>query len=110
MCIKSYSNRRDEIMHKYHLLLYVLFCLIGAGLEWCYGTFWSIVGIPPWIYPNSPVHFTSLEVLPLWGVGGLICVSVYQTVLQRKAGFLLGVIPLLILAALWILIYARFIA
>ncbi len=97
-------------MHKYYLLLYILFCLIGAGLEWSYGTFWSTVGVTPWIYPNSPVHFTSLEGLPLWGFGGLICILLNQAILQRKAKFLLGVIPLLVLPVLWILIYARFIA
>jgi len=93
-----------------YILLFVLFCLIGAGLEWGYGAFWSLVGVTPWAYPNSPVHFTSLEMIPLWGFAGLICILLYQVIFERKAKFLLSLIPLLILPALWILIYARFIA
>jgi len=93
-----------------YLLLYVLFCLIGTGLEWAYGAFWGLVGTTPWIYSNSPLHHTSLAVLPGWGFGGLVCVSVYRAVLKRQARLLLGVIPPLVLAELWILIYARFIA
>ena len=95
---------------KYYPTLYLSFCLVGAGLEWAYGTFWSLVGSTPWIYPNSPLHYTSFEGIPLWGLGGLVCVSVYRAITERKAKRLLGVVIPLILAALWILIYARFIA
>ena len=94
----------------YCLILYFTLCIIGGGLEWCYGAFWNVVGTTPWIYPNSPLHYTSLEGLPLWGFGGLITVSVYLAVLQRKAKFLLAAIPPLVLAALWILIYTLYIA
>lgn len=111
MCLNDgYSNRRDESMHKYHLSLYILFCLIGAGLEWCYGTFWSLVGTTPWIYSNSPLHYTSLEGLPLWGFGGLLIVSVYEFVMKRRAKLLLGVVAPLLLGVLWVLIHTQFIA
>lgn len=94
-------------MFKNYIFLYLLFCLIGAGLEWCYGTFWNIVGVTPWIYPDSPLRYTSLEGLPLWGFGAFIIVSVYKSVIQRKAKFLVGTIAPLVLAMLWILIYVN---
>ena len=90
--------------------LYLIFCVVGAGLEWGYGRFWSIVGTAPWIYADSPLKYTSLEGLPLWGFGGLICVSIYRSYSQRKKKPLLGLIPLLILAAVWIIVYEYLIA
>ncbi len=93
-------------MLKNYIFLYLLFCLIGAGLEWAYGTFWSVVGVAPWIYPDSPLHYTSLEVLPLWGFGGLVCISIYKSIVDRVAKRLVGMIIPLVLAALWILLYS----
>ena len=99
-------------MHKvkYWLTLYLVFCLIGFVLEWAYGVFWNIVGTTPWIYPNSPLHYTSFEGIPLWGAGGLIIINVYFAIRRRKPRFLIWVIPLLVLNVLWILLYSRFIA
>lgn len=91
---------------KDYVLLYLIFCLIGGGLEWCYGAFWDVVGVAPWTYPNSWLHYTSLEGLPLWGFGGLICVSIYKAVTQRSAKLLLGMVIPLALVLLWILLYA----
>ncbi len=95
---------------KDYIFLYLILCIIGAGLEWGYGILWNVVGATPWLYPNSPLCYTSLEVLPHWGLGGLVCVSIYRALLSKKARFLLGAIPPLVLAALWILIYTWFIA
>jgi len=93
------------------LSLFVLaFCIIGAGLEWAYGMFWSLVGTTPWIYPRSPFQYTSLEGLPLWGLGALLCASAYRAIMEGKVKYLLGTVLPLALAALWILVYARFIA
>ena len=93
-----------------YVALYLIFCVVGAGLEWCYGRLWGITGTTPWRYADSPLHYTSLEGVPLWGFGGLICVSIYQSFSQGKAKPLLGLIPLLILAAAWIVVYTQFIA
>lgn len=93
-----------------YLALYLLFCLVGAGLEWGYGKFWGIIGTAPWKYADSPLDYTSLEMVPLWGFGGLICVSIYQSFSKGKLKPLLGLIPLLILAAAWIVVYAQFVA
>ncbi len=89
------------------IILYVVFCIVGAGLEWCYGTFWDTVGVAPWGYPDSGLRYTSLEGLPLWGLGGLICVSIYTAVSRRNAKWLFGMLISLVLAALWILFYSK---
>lgn len=86
--------------------LYLMFCVIGAGLEWCYGVLWDMVGTTPWIYPDSPLHYTSFEGIPLWGFGGLICVSVYQAFSKRKVRPLTGLVISLVLAAAWIALIA----
>lgn len=97
-------------MRKNYIFLYLLFCLIGAGLEWGYGAFWNVVGTTPWIYPDSPIHYTSLEGLPLWGLGGFIIVAMYKAISWRKAKHLLGMIPPMILGVLWIIVYSSLIA
>ena len=93
-----------KVTFRHYVILYVIFCLIGAGLEWCYGALWDVVGTAPWLYPDSPLRYTSFGGVPLWGFGGLVCVSVYNTVLRKEAKQLLGVIPSLLLAVLWIII------
>ncbi len=92
-------------MHR--LVLYFVFCIIGAGLEWCYGAFWDTVGTAPWAYPDSPLRYTSLEGLPLWGFGGLVCVSVYRPITDRRAKLLLGTIAPIILGMFWIVVYSN---
>lgn len=87
------------------IITYLTFCLVGAGLEWCYGAFWDVVGIAPWIYPNSFLRYTCLQGVPLWGLSGFVAVSVYRTVRDRSAKGLLGVVIPLTLAVLWILFY-----
>lgn len=79
---------------------------MGAFLEWGYGIFWDIVGVTPWVYPNSRFTYTSLAVIPEWGFGGLICISIYKAVINKKARPLLGAIVPLILAILWIVFYS----
>ncbi len=91
----------------YYLLLYLVFCIIGAGFEWCYGALWDMVGTAPWIYPDSPLRYASLEGLPLWGFGGLVCVSVYRAITDRRSKLLLGAIPPIMLTILWIVFYSK---
>jgi hypothetical protein len=85
------------------VVTYIAFCLVGAGLEWCYGAFWDVVGTAPWMYPNSPWRYTCLEGVPLWGFGGFVAIAVYRAVRDRSARRLLGAVVPLVLAALWIL-------
>jgi hypothetical protein len=86
------------------VLLYVVFCIAGTALEWLYGVYWDWLGDSPWVYGNSPLRYTSLEAMPLWGMGGLICVGIYSA-FRRGWRRLLWVIPPVVLAALWILVY-----
>ncbi len=92
------------------IIIYLALCFTGAALEYCYGAFWNVVGNTPWIYPLSFLHYTSLEGIPLWGFGGFIAIAVYRTIRKRRAKELLKAIIPLLLAVLWIVIYANFIA
>ncbi len=65
-----------------------------------------MVGTAPWTYPDSPLRYTSLAMVPLWGFGGLICVSVYRAIVNKKAKLLLGAGVSIILAMLWIAFYS----
>lgn len=52
---------------------YVVSCFVGAFFEYLIG--WALrfaTGRFIWIYPESPLQTTSLLVLPLWGVAGLM--------------------------------------
>ena len=95
-----------EIMWKDYLILYPIFCLIGTSFEWCYGTLWNAVGTTPWMYTKSWLSYTSIEGIPLWGFGGLVCVSIYLSFNQRGVRLLSGAAISLVLAALWILLYS----
>lgn len=90
-----------------YVFLYLAFCLTGAGLEWGYGILWNVVGTTPYIYPSSPLRFTSLEMLPHWGFGGFVAISVYTAIRDRSARKLLGAVVPLVLATLWILLYSQ---
>ncbi len=94
-------------MLKTYITLFLVFCLIGAGLEWSYGAFWDVVGVTPWTYPKSGLHYTSLEGLPLWGFGGLICVSINEAVKRINIKSLSGAIICFLLSGLWILFYSH---
>ena len=97
-------------MLKKYVIFYFSFCIIAAILEWSYGAYWDMVGNTPWLYYDSFLRYTTLEMLPLWGFGGLIGVAVWNSIMLLSAKpLLLAVIPL-ILSALWILIHAQFIA
>ncbi len=98
---------RYTLSLKYIIGFCVVMCIVGTGLEWAYGAFWSLTGTTPWIYPESALRFTSLEVIPLWGFGGLVCAAIYEAIMRRIPHFLLLAIPPLILAALWILFWSR---
>ena len=89
--------------------LYVAFCIVGAGLELVYGKFWELIGNTPWIYPKSFFQYTSLEGIPLWGFGGLVCIAIYEAIMKRDISWLALAIPPLILAAIWVTICAYFI-
>jgi hypothetical protein len=98
---------KESIMGKTRdiLILYIILCFVGTILEWAYGALWSLTGTTPWIYPDSVLRYTSLEGLPLWGLGGLICITIYRAYSHRNWKISAGIIPLLVLACLWVIFY-----
>lgn len=97
-------------MLKNYIVLYVIFCLVGAGVEWCYGAFWDVVGVTPWLYPESPLLYTSLDWMPLWGFAAFVILPIHRAVTERNPKLLKGIVVPLALAMLWIAIYSWFIA
>ena len=93
-------------MWKIYLILYPIFCLIGAGLEWCYGAFWNLIGTTPWTYPESSLQYTSIEGIPLWGFGGLICASIYAAIKLKSIKPLSVTAISLVLSVVWILLHS----
>ena len=87
---------------KMHVGLFLLFCVWGFFFEWFFGFFWSVVGSCPWIYPNSALRYTSWEIAPLWGLGGLTVLQLSKTIGGRDKGALVYVVVLQALAMFWI--------
>ncbi len=77
---------------------------LGNIFEGFWGFFWNIIGSSPWIYPNSVVRYTSWEVAPLWGFGGLTVIQVYKAIRKRDKRAIMHVGILQILPMLWIAI------
>ena len=66
------------------VLLFVVFALYGTFMEWVVGVVWSRLGTCPYVYPRSPLLYTDLKMLPLWGVCGLQGVAIYLLLKERK--------------------------
>lgn len=93
-------------MVKHYLKIFAIFCVIGPILEWAYGKFWSVVGQSPWLYPSSPFEYTSLEGIPLWGLGGVLAAAVTHAIKQNNPRHLIVFAPTTVLAVIWILVYS----
>lgn len=91
---------------RFYAVLFLIFAVLGLFLEWGYGTLWSAVGICPWIYPDSPLLYSSLEGMPLWGFGGVFGISLYRALAKKRARELLGALISAALTVLWILFCA----
>jgi len=66
------------------IITYAISCFAGASFEFLIG--WTLKyasGRFIWIYPDSPLQTTSLIVIPLWGVAGLMFYQLGLTVNSR---------------------------
>lgn len=99
------TKPREE-QRAFYVILYVTFCVSGTLFELAYGALWSVVGTAPWIYPSSPMYYTSLAVLPLWGCVGLIGISIYHTLLHKKLKFMRVALIAMVAAALYVIAYS----
>jgi len=88
---------------KFRGVIFLIFAVLGLLLEWGYGTLWSIIGTCPWIYPNSPIVYSSLEGMPLWGFGGVFGIALYRAIAGRNIRELKWALISTILAILWVL-------
>jgi len=73
--MKSKKDRND------YLEMFVISCIVGFITEFLLG--WGIyafVGEFLWIYPASPFQTTSLYVVPVWGLAGLLFLRIWKFV------------------------------
>jgi len=64
-----------------YIEMFVLSCIVGFVVEFLGGWgFYALLGQFIWIYPASPLLTSSLVVVPLWGVIGLIFLYVWKYV------------------------------
>ena len=90
--------------------LYLIFCILGAALEYVFGVYWDTIGQSPWVYGESLTRYTSLKVIPLWGFSGLVSISIYRAFIEKKPRYLFGTVVSLALATAWISAYSYAIA
>jgi hypothetical protein len=93
-----------EVEWKVPVVLFLLFCAWGVYFEWFSGFFWSIVGSTPWIYPDSPLRYTSWQVIPLWGLGGLAVLQLTKAVRRRDKLALAYAAGFQLLTLIWMII------
>lgn len=66
------------------IIIYLISCAVGTFFEFTIG--WIIrfaTGHFLWIYPNSPLQTTAWQVVPLWGIGGLLYYAIAELVKKR---------------------------
>jgi len=71
-------NRKDK---NDYLEMFVLSCAVGFASEFLVG--WGIyvlTGKLLWLYPNSSLQTSSLLVVPLWGLAGLLFLRIWKFV------------------------------
>jgi len=100
--LQCHSSKVCDLNRRLWLGLFALFCAWGFFWEWFFGFVWSVLGDPCWIYPASPLIYTSWKVAPLWGLGGLQGVALYIVVKDRSLRKLVHVVMLTLLALLWV--------
>lgn len=81
------------------LILFLVAAVYGTFMEWAMGAIWDRVGECPYVYPNSPLTYSSFIMMPVWGVAGLQAIVIYLTIKHRRPKtlpWLLGLVALTI--------------
>jgi hypothetical protein len=85
------------------LVYFVAAAIYGTLVEWALGAIWDTFGECPYIYPNSSMTYSSLIMLPVWGLAGLHAIVIFLAIRNRKPKTLLW---LILLAALTVALVA----
>ena len=71
-------NRKDK---NDYLEMFVLSCIVGFVCEFVVGWgIYAVIGKFLWFYPTSPLQTTSLLVIPVWGLAGLLFLRLWKFV------------------------------
>jgi uncharacterized membrane protein len=75
---KKQSNKKDR---SDYIEMFVLSSIVGFLVEFIGGWgIYALLGQFLWVYPTSPLKTSSLIVIPLWGIIGLIFLYVWKYV------------------------------
>jgi len=75
-------------------------------MEWVVGSIWDRIGDCPYIYPNSPFTYSSLIMMPVWGLVGLQAAVIYLAIAHKKQKMLLWLLGLVVLTIILVVIIA----
>ena len=87
-------------------VIFIVAAVYGTFMEWAMGSIWDIVGECPYVYPDSPITYSSFIMMPVWGLAGLQAVVVYLTIRRRKPAMLLWLLGLVVLTVVLVVILA----
>ena len=87
-------------------VLFVVAAVYGTFMEWAIGSIWDIVGECPYVYPASPITYSSIIMMPMWGLVGLQAVVIYLAIKRRKPTMLLWLLGLVVLTIVLVVVLA----
>jgi hypothetical protein len=88
------------------LVLFLLAAVYGTFMEWAIGSIWDIAGESPYVYPASPITYSSIIMMPFWGLAGLQAIVIYLAITRRKATMLFWLLGLVVLTVILVVILA----
>ncbi|MFC1905658.1 hypothetical protein ACFLXL_02485 [Chloroflexota bacterium] len=88
------------------LVLFLAAAVYGTFMEWAIGAIWDIVGECPYVYPASPLTYSSLIMMPVWGLAGLQAAVIYLAITRRQLKMLLWLVGLVALTIALVVVSA----
>lgn len=88
------------------LVLFFVAAVYGFFMEWAMGSIWGGIGECPYIYPNSPLTYSSFIMMPVWGLAGLQAIVIYLAIAHKKPRMLLWLLGLVVLTVILVVILA----
>jgi len=78
--------------------------IYGTFMEWAIGSIWDRVGECPYVYPGSPLTYSSFIMTPVWGLAGLQAIVIYLAIARREPKMLLRLLGLIALTTVLVVL------
>ena len=89
------------------LVIFLVAAVYGTFMEWAMGFIWDMAGECPYVYPASPMTYSSFIMMPVWGLAGLQAVVVYLAIAHRRPAMLLLLLGLIALTIILVVVLAK---